>query len=140
MTAVHLEDLLKQWGHTPKVCFTCSAVRDALKADGFDYYILDLNAAFIGLDTDQKGMTQGGLLTGWILLWKFILPADPHAWEKTIFFSDFVPSLKKHVCSLRASEEEKELYSQLDKRQALIPKRDGYAALGNRLKSFSRQV
>ncbi|MDR1002584.1 MAG: hypothetical protein LBL82_04870 [Oscillospiraceae bacterium] len=124
------EKILESEGHYVKHCRTCGDIIDAMDAgEKYDRYILDLNVSALGLKDTEAQKTEGGLLTGWVILIHRIYPKDENALEKAIIFSDYANDLRDYIDYPRANKNEKEYFALLDKRGAIIHKSEGYGKL-----------
>ena len=125
----HMRMFLQSMGHNVVICSSCNGVIESIKANTFDCYILDLNVATMGLKAEEVASTNGGLLTGWILLTKYILKKDGQAMEKAVILSDYIREFKRYIISPSASAEEKAWFNILETRGAIHSKSEGYDAL-----------
>ena len=124
-----IQEYLDGKGHDLMFCNTCSKVREEMQTSEFDCYIVDLNAATVGLDDELQARTQGGLLTGWLLLTEYVWKEDAHGFTKTIIFSDYVAELKQYIASDKASDREKGWFTNLERCGHVISKSEKLAAL-----------
>jgi DNA-binding NtrC family response regulator len=120
-------------------CRTCSKVKQELKVRFFDCYIVDLNAATIGLSDETEEKTQGGLLTGWFLLTEHIWTNDLNGIPKTIIFSDYIAQLKRYINSEDASDDEKKKYRLLEEYKCVVSKSEGMKELERAITSVGQR-
>ena len=59
--------------------------------------ILDLNLPTDGLSDSQRERTVGGLLSGWVWLHDVALADAAEMRQRTIIYSDYIPTLRQNV-------------------------------------------
>lgn len=97
LDAFNANDAQSRWDNRNKVPIHC--------------IILDLNLPTDGLSDSQRERSVGGLLSGWIWLHDVVLSEAPEMRQRTIIYSDYIPTLRQNV----PEEEHREI--------TLIPKR-----------------
>jgi CheY-like chemotaxis protein len=94
----HILEELKEMGH--KVVY-CSTILDALNElnakDKIDCMVVDLNMDPIGLEEEEIAETEGGNLTGWILLKNYVLDKNLLDKSKIILYSAYLDALREKL-------------------------------------------
>ena len=97
------------------------------KEQKFDLYILDLNVSTLGLSSELARKCRGGLLTGWIFLVHVLREYDSSCMNKAVLLSDYTSELEEYLA--RGLRDEKLLYEQLRKNNAILRKSGGLSSL-----------
>lgn len=87
LEAFNLNDAQSHWGQRDKVPIDC--------------IILDLSLPTDGLSDKQRERSEGGLLSGWIWLNDKVLLELPEMRQRTIIYSDYIPTLRRNIAQER---------------------------------------
>jgi hypothetical protein len=104
-------------------CRTIYEANDAWEDNkDIDAIVLDMMIPSSGLDDDLRLLTKGGLLSGWIWLWRILNPDNvvphPALGKCIVIYSGYLDDFSDYIESVEPSSKEKEFV----KHVKLIPK------------------
>lgn len=98
--AFYIVESLKKEGHVVLDAFNpgdAQSIWDNREIVPIHCIILDLHMTTDGLSEEQKAKSVDGFLSGWVWLCDSVLSEVPEMRERTIIYSDYLPTLKENV-------------------------------------------